>query len=84
MRVIRDGIQLCQDCMIMACNGDATGIDSDERLAEVIAGLERLGPNLVPSFDSETGEGYDEFSSSQCGCCESKLAGSRHDFAILG
>lgn len=55
-----------------------------ERAAEIDAGLARLGPNLVPHFDSETGEGIDEFSWRPCGCCGSNLGGSRHRFAVLG
>ena len=97
MQIIRDGILLCDDCLIVAVNGDYSGFDGamngrgpeveaerDARIAEVDAGLERLGPNLVPSYDSETGKGIDEFSSSPCGCCGTRLAGSRHEFAVLG
>lgn len=97
MQIIRDGILLCDDCLIVAVNGDYSGFDGamngrgpeveaerDARIAEVDAGLERLGPNLVPSYDSETERGIDEFSSSPCGCCGTRLAGSRHEFAVLG
>lgn len=101
MEIKRDGIGLCDDCMIAAVNGDFTGLDyhygtgldrydrkvgpsADERMAEIVAGLEALGPHLVPDFDSETGKGIDEFSTRPCGCCGSKLYGGRHDFAILG
>jgi len=97
MNIIRDGIQLCEDCLIVAVNGDYSGFDyqmngrgpeeeakRDARIAEVDAGLTRLGPNLVPNFDSETGKGYDEFSVYPCGCCGTKLHGSRHEFAVLG
>jgi hypothetical protein len=58
--------------------------EADKRLAEITAGLERLGPHLVPDFDSETGKGHDEFSRRPCGCCGCKLHGERFDFAILG
>lgn len=90
MKVIRDGIQLCHDCMIAAVNGDFTGLDyhygsgADKRMAEIVAGLESLGPNLVSDFDGETDKGIEEFSTHPCGCCGSKLAGGRHSFAILG
>jgi hypothetical protein len=101
MKVIRDGIQLCDDCLIVAVNGDYSGIDehygkglspgrgelrdgAKERAAEIDAGLTRLGPNLVPAFDSETGKGINEFSWTPCGCCGSRLGGGRHEFAVLG
>jgi len=91
MQIIRDEIQLCADCMIAAVNGDFTGLDyhygaskAAERMEAITVGLDKLGPHLVPAFDSETGKGYSEFSSARCECCETKLAGSRHEFAILG
>lgn len=90
MRVIRDGIQLCNDCTMLACSGDETGFDctygarAAERIAECYAGLERLGPHLVPAFDSEAMEGITEFTYYPCECCGSKLGGERHEFAVLG
>lgn len=94
MKVIRDGSMLCDDCLIVAVNGDYTGFDysygpsrraeRDARIAAVSAGLERLGGHLVPAFDSETGEGVHEFRRGPCDCCRSPLAGQFHEFAILG
>jgi hypothetical protein len=101
MDIIVDDLQLCDDCLFVAVNGDYSGIDEHygkglspgrgglregavERAAEVDAGLARLGPNLVPHFDSETGEGIDEFSARRCSCCGTWAAGGRHRFAILG
>ncbi len=90
MRVIRDGIPLCDDCTIAAVNGDFTGLDyhygsgADARMGEITAGLDRLGPHLVPDHDSETGRGIDEHSTRPCGCCDTRLHGQRHDFATLG
>lgn len=84
MQVVQDDIWLCVDCMLVACNGDVTGIDSDERIAEVYAGLDKLGPRLVPDFDSETGNGHLEFSWNGCDCCGSRLGGELHRFAVLG
>lgn len=55
-----------------------------ERAAEVDDGLKRLGPNLVPDFDTETGDGINEFSWRPCSCCRTSLGGSRHRFAVLG
>jgi hypothetical protein len=72
---------LCDDCTIVAVNDDTSGIESDERIAEVRAGLDRIG-NISCNDDSETGEGQNEFSSSRCDACKSHLAGSRTRFAV--
>lgn len=84
MIVIADGLMLCEDCLMVACNGDASGIESDERVAAVNKGLDALGPHLVPDFDNETERGIHDFSRSPCDCCGTRLHGSRHEFAILG
>jgi len=84
MQVVKDDLWLCVDCTIVACNGDVSGIDDDDRVAAVESGLDSLGPHLVPDFDSETGEGHEEFSNRGCDCCDSGLAGEFHRFAILG
>lgn len=91
MRIERDNLWLCEDCLHVAVNGDATGLDyhykPDEaarRLGEITRGLQSLGPHLVPDFDSETGAGCEEFSTRWCDCCASRLAGGRHRFAVLG
>ncbi len=84
MKIIQDDLWLCVDCLMAAVNGDVTGIDSDKRVAEVWAGLEKLGANLVPNFDSETGEGIEEFARRDCDSCHSGLAGGFHRFATLG
>lgn len=90
MRIARE-VWLCVDCLIVAVNGDYSGFDfcypdltaRDKRIAQVDAGLERLGPHLAPDYDSETGEGIREFSSCGCDACGSPLAGEMHRFAIL-
>jgi len=83
MRVKKDGLMLCDDCMIVACNGDTSGIDDDARVKEVEEGLDSLGPCLVSDFDIEDGSGIHEFSWSRCDCCGDSRGGSRHEFAIL-
>lgn len=75
---------LCVDCTMYACNGDTTGIDSDEREASVVAGVNALGAHLSANFDSETGEGHEEFSRRGCDGCRSGLAGEFYRFATLG
>lgn len=84
MIVIRDDLWLCVDCLMLACNGDASGIESDARVAECEAGLAELGPHLVPDFDSESGEGIRDFSWHGCDACGSRLGGPSHRFAVLG
>lgn len=90
--VTHDDLWLCPTCAIAAVNGDFSGIDNEpneeRREAEykaVCDGLDALGKlgNLVPDYDSETGEGTNEFSSLRCDCCDG-LPGSRTRFAILG
>ena len=86
MKVIRDDLWLCTDCLFGAVNDDYTGCDLDETVDRVKAGLKVLGPGLVPDFDSESPEqdGILEFSRWRCDCCRSSLGGSRHRFAVLG
>jgi hypothetical protein len=75
---------LCVDCTIVNVNGDASGIDSAERLAEVESGLAAIGAtgHLSANWDSETGEGIREFSRCGCDACGSRLAGTFHRFAV--
>jgi hypothetical protein len=91
MQIVQDDLWLCSDCLHAAVNGDFTGLDyhykepeASARMGEIKAGLERLGPHLVPDFDSETGAGVEEFTWKACDCCKSKLAGGKHRFAVLG
>lgn len=90
MKVIRDGLRLCVDCLMYAVNGDTSGIDEsttgngDSREAQVIAGVNALGEHLVPAFDSETGKGIEEFAAGPCDACHAPHAGEFHEFAILG
>ncbi len=90
MKVVHDDLWLCVDCLMVAVNDDPSGIDcgseekTDARIARIYQGLRELGPHLVPDFDSDTGEGREEFSRRGCDCCGSGLAGEFHRFAILG
>jgi len=81
--LLDDDLWVCVDCMIVAVNGDYSGL-TDERCEEVDAGLEGTGGYVVPNFDgSETDDGIREFSWSPCHCCGSELGGSRHRMAVL-
>src|SRR5208282_5813182 len=90
MEVVQDNLWLCEDCLFAAVNDDYSGLDmhyspeeAETRMQEIQAGLKELGW-LTPDFDSETGEGIDDFSSRRCDCCGSNLAGERHRFTVLG
>ena len=83
MEIGRDGVWLCVDCTIVAVNGDTSGIDTDERVLDVTAGLDRLGSHLVPDFDSDTEDGILSFSWRDCDSCHYGLGGERHRFATL-
>lgn len=89
MTIERDGLQLCTECTMASVNGDTTSLDfhyereeADRREREIYAGLEQLGPHLVPDWGDE-GEGVDEFSTAPCDCCGTDLAGRRDRFAVL-
>lgn len=80
-------VWFCDDCTIAEVNGDYSGM-TDERAAEVAKALDEL-PGRVPgmshvssNWDSETGEGIQEFSWRPCFCCDSPLGGGRHRFAL--
>lgn len=77
MKIISE-LWFCDDCTIVAVNGDTSGISDPERLAAVEAGLERVGL-VCAHWDTET-----EFSWRGCDCCRSPLGGSLHRFAVLG
>lgn len=80
MKILNDNLWLCSDCMQVAVNG-LQGIDLLDPEA-TIAGVNALGPNLVPNFDI-TGEGIREFSNVECAACKTSLAGYRARFATL-
>jgi hypothetical protein len=84
MQVIQDELMFCSICTQVACNGP-NGIDAQYvELRASITGLAKLGPHVVPSFNSETGEGLYEFSHVACDCCDTGLAGYRAEFVVLG
>lgn len=95
MRVVRDGLWLCTDCLLLQETGDTSSFDyhygqaeGDARVEECQQGLTRLelsnGGHLAANWDSETGEGIHEFSSCYCDACGTHLAGKRHRYSIIG
>lgn len=81
MKVDRDNIWLCSDCTMVACNG-TRGVELANEDATV-NGLAKLGPHLVPAFDSETEDGIRHFTDRICEACGTSLAGYRAKFATL-
>ena len=92
MKVIRDNLWLCDQCTVAAVNDDYTGLQyryiserhANDKMLEIQKGLEKLGPNLVPDFITETLDGVNSFSKVYCDCCGDHLYGERFRFAILG
>jgi len=89
MKVVKDDIWVCPDCLQAAVNGDLSGLDNDPETADARAkaineGLAAFGPHLVPDFDTESGEGISEFSRRSCDGCGDHHHGGRHRFAVLG
>ena len=74
-----DHLMVCTDCLLVAVNGDATGIDDPDRKNAVVAGIVRYnvqsGNRLVLGDESE----YDEFSRASCDLCGDHHHGSRHE-----
>jgi hypothetical protein len=78
-------VEVCECCMLAAVNGDVCDC-GDDHDRKVSAGLDRLTENrdqIVPGFNSETGEGINEFTWRPCECCRSHLGGGRHTMSIL-
>ena len=82
MKVIQDNLWLCSDCTQVACNGPH-GVQLENEKA-TLDGIAKLGAHLVPDFDSETGDGIEEFSRRACRSCGTTLVGYKARFALLG
>ena len=86
MKVKIENLAFCEDCTMVAVNGDYTGLDyhysedeAEKRAKEIDDGLAALG--AVYYDDSRDS---DEFSTRRCDCCGSNLAGQRDYFIALG
>ena len=86
MKVKIENLAFCEDCTMVAVNGDYTGLDyhysedeAEKRAKEIDDGLATLG--AVYYDDSKDS---DEFSTRRCDCCGSNLAGQRDYFIVLG
>lgn len=79
MTVLYDDLYACVDCTLFLANGDLPE-DRPDLLDDI--GREWPDPvHMVLTSDEDTDI---EFSSRDCDCCGSRLAGSRHPFVILG
>lgn len=90
MEINTEDFMVCHDCLMIIANDDATGLDyylseevaaaREREIREAVAEIQReKGPVVVGDSDLDN-----EFSSSRCDCCGSKLAGSRHHCVIIG
>ena len=84
--IIQEGLWLCTDCTLAACNGDPGDV-TEERLDAICAGMDRLGKvgHLACDFEI-TGDGLKDFAPAPvggCACCHSTLAGEWHRFVLL-
>jgi len=89
VEVIDDNFMVCTDCLMIIANNDATGLDysmdeeeaaeREQEIREAMAEIQREeGPIAVGDNDMD-----EEFSSSPCACCDTRLAGPRHHCVIL-
>ena len=87
--IVDDHVMVCDDCLMIIANDDATGLDHflDEESAAArerevrhsIAAAQRDGNTLVVG-DSEQDE---DLSTASCDCCNTILAGSRHHCVLM-
>ena len=88
MKIIDDEFMVCADCLMIIANGDDSGLDyhygkdAAERLAKIEAGLSAVSAvsGYVSVGDSDRD---DEFSTRDCDCCGTTLAGSRHHCVVI-
>ena len=88
--IIDDDFMVCTDCLMIIANDDASGLgyslgeeEAEAReleIREAIAEI-RQDEGQIAVGDSNRD---DEFSSSPCACCGTRLAGARHHCVILG
>lgn len=79
MRVIRDNLEVCDDCIVAIANADFSGMDdaTEQAVKQGIQDLQKNGLYLV------AGDEDFEFSQSNCDCCGG-LPGRRYSASLLG
>lgn len=80
---------LCQTCLFAVAYDDFSALslyytdkELEQRMAAIHEGVRELTP-LSADFDSETGLGIDDLSTSPCDACHCSLHGARHRFTRL-
>lgn len=80
---------LCQTCLVAVAYDDFSALslyytdkELEQRMAAINEGVRELMP-LSADFDSETGLGIDDFSTSPCDACHCSLHGTGHRFTRL-
>lgn len=86
IKMINENFMVCDDCLPIIVNGDASGLDysyteeeAEHRLQEIETGIAGAGGYIC--LGDETRD--HEFSSRFCDCCNDGLAGYRHHCVIL-
>lgn len=76
-------VKVCGDCQMPIAYGDFTGLDfyydserAEERMEEIEIGMDNLAKEI--GFLS-MGEGFDDFSTDTCACCDTREAGPRYE-----
>lgn len=85
--IIDDEIWACDDCTMIVCNDDASGMDdaTEKECRDAIEKIQTTNNAWLASNSGGEGnedEGYQEFSHDRCDICDG-LAGSRHRFALI-
>ena len=84
MRMLDPELWFCVDCTALAVNGDAPEDPAvARRCARGLRELSKDGQSVAANWDSESGDGVEEFSRRDCDCCGTALAGSRDRFALF-
>ena len=83
-KIIDDEFMVCSDCLMVIANGDYSGLamnpsTEDQRAKEIRDGLDSVQGHVVCG-DSDKDN---QFSTSDCDCCKTGLAGSRHHCVVL-
>ena len=87
MKILDDNFMVCADCIQVIANGDYTSLDyyyPEKRVVKMVIkrineGIDNAG-GYIALGDNENDE---EFSSLNCDCCNSRLAGTRHHCIVL-
>ncbi|WP_445000250.1 hypothetical protein [Halomonas mongoliensis] len=90
LAIIDDDFMVCTDCLMIIANDDASGLDyslgeeeaevREHEILEAIAEIQREEGQIAVGDSGKD----DEFSSSPCACCGTRLAGARHHCVLLG